>query len=422
MTKRPRLLISGAYGYGNIGDEAILRGMLLALREAIPDADFVVLSGNPALTRIQHGVQAVHRVLSLPSVRQMVAFGLSRIGRAQTRELIRQMRQADVFIVGGGGLLYDRVNTAKAIWLEKFYLFGWPISQWATEIGLARALGKPAVLYGVGIGPVTTRLGRLLLGRIARQVTLISVRDQASRAILLRYRVPVDRIHVTADPAILISPVSSEEASGILSQAGVASDKYPCIGLALRSWYPYVMSDKAAATERQAKWERNMAEAVDKLVESLDAELVFVPMQDYAEPFDDAACADRVIARMKHRERARSLPRGLDPMAVMGALGAMDLVVAMRLHALILAAAMSTPVVGIIYDPKIRAFLESIGQPDAGLEMDELSPEALVDVVCSVWARQEAIRAQIATSVEHLRTQARLNATLVADFLALRGD
>lgn len=134
------------------------------------------------------------------------------------------MRQADVFIVGGGGLLYDRVNTAKAMWLEKFYLFGWPISQWATEIGLVRALGKPAVLYGVGIGPVTTRLGRLLLARIARQVTLIGVRDQASRAILLRYGVPVDRIHVTADPAILISPASSEEASGILSQAGVSSD------------------------------------------------------------------------------------------------------------------------------------------------------------------------------------------------------
>lgn len=182
------------------------------------------------------------------------------------------------------------------------------------------------------------------------------------------------------------------------------------------------MSDKAAATERQAKWERDMAEAADKLVESLDAELVFVPMQDYAEPFDDAPCADRVIAQMKNREQARSLPRGLDPVAVMGALGAMDLVVSMRLHALILAGAMSTPVVGIIYDPKIRAFLESIGQPDAGLEMDELSPEALADVVCSVWSRQEAIRAQIAASVEHLRAQARLNATLVADFLALRGS
>lgn len=418
MTKRPRLLISGAYGYGNVGDEAILKGMLLALREAIPDADYVVLSGNPDLTRTQHEVQAAHRVLFLPSLRQMVAFGLSRTGRAQTRELIRQMRQADVFIIGGGGLLYDRVNTAKAMWLEKLYLFGWPISQWAIEIGLARALGKPIILYGVGIGPVTTRLGKLLLRRIARQVTLITVRDTSSQAILSRFEVPADWIHVTADPAILIPPTSYKEVSGILSQAGVSSDKRPRIGLALRSWYPYVMSDKAAATERQAKWERDMAEAADKLVESLDAELAFVPMQNYPEPFDDAACSDRVIAQMKHRERARRLAHGLDPYAVMGVLGAMDLVVAMRLHALILAVATSTPVVGIIYDPKIRAFLESIGQAEAGLEMDNMSPEALGDAVCSVWARQEAIRAQIAASVEHLRARARLNATLVADFLA----
>ena len=104
----------------------------------------------------------------------------------------------------------------------------------------------------------------------------------------------------------------------------------------------------------------------------------------------------------------------------MGALGAMDLVVAMRLHALILAAAMSTPVVGIIYDPKVRAFLESIDQPDVGLEMDDMSPEALVDTVCSVWAQREAIRAQITACVERLRGQARRNATLVADLLASR--
>ena len=420
MTKRPRLLISGAYGYGNAGDEAILKGMLLALREAIPDADFVVLSGNPNLTRTQHEVQAAPRVLFLPSLRQMVAFGLSRTGRAQTREWIRQMRQADVFIVGGGGLLYDCVNTAKAMRLEKFYLFGWPLSQWAIEIGLAQVLGKPVVLYAVGVGPITTRLGKLLVKRIARQVALITVRDQASRTILSRHRVPVDRIQITADPAILISPVSADQVSGILSQAGVSNDSCPHIGLALRSWYPYTMSDKVAATEHQAKWERNMAEAADKLIASLDAELVFVPMQDYPDPFDDAACSDRVIAKMTHRERARRLPRGLDPSAVMGALGAMDLVVAMRLHALILAAAMSTPIVGIIYDPKIRGFLESIGQLDAGLEMDDMSPDALVDAVCSVWTQREAIRAQITASVERLRGQARLNATLVADLLASR--
>jgi polysaccharide pyruvyl transferase CsaB len=420
MTKH--LLISGAYGYGNVGDEAILRGMLLALREAIPDADFVVLSGNPDLTRTQHEVQAIRRVLFLPSLRQMVAFGLSQAGLAQMRELTRHMREADVFIIGGGGLLYDRVNTAKAVWLEKFYLFGWPISQWAMEVGLARALGKPVVLYAVGVGPVTTRLGKLLLQRTARQVNLITVRDQASQAILSQYRVPAKRIHVTADPAILLSPASLDVGSTILSQAGVSSDKRPRIGLVLRSWYPYTMSDKVSAAKHQARWESNMAEAADRLVESLEAELVFVPMQDYAEPFDDAACAGRIMVRMKHQERARCLARGLDPLAVMGILGAMDLVVAMRLHALILASAMSTPVVGIIYDPKVREFLKDIGQPDAGLQMDDMSPEALVAVVCSVWVQREAIGARLAASVEHLRSRARLNATLVAHLLTSRGD
>jgi polysaccharide pyruvyl transferase WcaK-like protein len=182
------------------------------------------------------------------------------------------------------------------------------------------------------------------------------------------------------------------------------------------------MINKGAAAERQAKWERDMAEAADGLIESLGAELVFVVMQNYAEPFDDAACAERVVALMKHPDRSHHLPRGLDPSVVMGALGAMDLVIAMRLHALILAAAMSTPVMGIIYDPKVRAFLESIGQSEAGLEMDAMTPEVLVDAVCSVWARRDAIRAQIAVSVEHLRAQARRNATLVAEFLASRGD
>ena len=413
-----RIVVSGAYGYGNIGDEAILRGMLLALRGAVPDADFVVLSGNPELTRSQHGVQVAPRVLFLPSLRQMVAFGLSRAGHAQTREWLHQVRRADAYVVGGGGLLYDRVNTAKARLLERLYLFGWPISHLATEIRLAQALGKPVVLYAVGVGPVTTRLGRLLLRKIAGRVDVFTVRDELSRATLVRCGAPTRRVEVTADPAILLSPAPSDEVSPVLAGAGVSDRDRPHIGFALRSWYPYAMRDKGAAIRRQERWEGEMAEAADRLIERLDAELVFMPMQDYPEPFDDAACADRIASRMKHRERTHQVSPGIDPQVAMGVLGAMDLVVAMRLHALILASATLTPVVGIVYDPKVRGFLESIGQPDAGLEMDCVSPQALVDVVSSVWARRQKVREQMATSVEHLRGLARRNAELVASLLA----
>lgn len=412
-----RVVISGAYGYGNIGDEAILKGMLLALREAIPDADFVVLSRNPELTQKQHGVRAIHRVLFLPSLRQMVRFGLSRAGRAQTLAWIRHLRQADVLIVGGGGLLYDRVNTTKAKWLEKLYLFGWPISHWALEIGVARALGKPVILYSVGVGPVTTRLGRRLLKRIAEWSSLITVRDEVSRTVLSECGVPVNQVQVSADPAILLSPASCEDVSQLLIQGKLSGQERSRIALALRSWYPYAMTDKAAAIRRQDEWERSVAEAADRLIELLDAELVFVPMQDYGEPFNDTNCAGRIIARMKHPERAHCLSPGLDPEVVMGVLATTDLVVAMRLHALILASAVSTPAVGIIYDPKVKGFLDSIGQSDAGLNVDNLSSETLVARVRSVWARREILRARMAERVEHLRAQARRNAHLVAQLL-----
>ena len=42
------ILISGYYGFDNIGDESILRTLVSSLREHIPDCSLTVLSHNPA--------------------------------------------------------------------------------------------------------------------------------------------------------------------------------------------------------------------------------------------------------------------------------------------------------------------------------------------------------------------------------------
>src|SRR5680860_1430771 len=54
-----RYLISGYYGEGNAGDEAILAGILRALQSRDPEAEFTVLSFSPEDTERRHRVEAI---------------------------------------------------------------------------------------------------------------------------------------------------------------------------------------------------------------------------------------------------------------------------------------------------------------------------------------------------------------------------
>ena len=56
-----RIVISGYYGFGNAGDEAMLAAILEAILEVVPDADITVISGNPKVTAERHGIKAVGR-------------------------------------------------------------------------------------------------------------------------------------------------------------------------------------------------------------------------------------------------------------------------------------------------------------------------------------------------------------------------
>lgn len=58
------ILISGYYGFDNIGDESILRTLVSSLREHIPDCSLTVLSHNPTSTREKYGVEAVDRMVA----------------------------------------------------------------------------------------------------------------------------------------------------------------------------------------------------------------------------------------------------------------------------------------------------------------------------------------------------------------------
>src|SRR5690554_2806609 len=159
-----RLLLSGYYGFGNLGDEAILSGLVGALTGR--GHQVTVLSSDPVATAEQHGVAAAHR----------------------TRGVIGALLRNDVLVSGGGGLLQD-ATSARSL---TYYL---------AVIRLARLLGKRAAVYGQSLGPLTDAGKR----RVARALDGVPAfwRDEQSRA--QARELGLDD-HVTADAALLLAP------------------------------------------------------------------------------------------------------------------------------------------------------------------------------------------------------------------------
>lgn len=190
-----RLLISGYYGAGNLGDEAVLAGFLGGL--AGTGVTPIVASLDPAATTAAHAVGAVHRYHGLPMA----------------------LWRANAVVSGGGGLLQD-VTSARSL---DYYL---------GVLRLARAFGRPVAVFGQSLGPLSPagaeRVRRALVG------VPLGLRDAPSLALAARLGLTA---HPVADPALLVdrpaAVARAEAAMGADALVLVPRSGYPLIGAVL---------------------------------------------------------------------------------------------------------------------------------------------------------------------------------------------
>ncbi|SHJ28134.1 polysaccharide pyruvyl transferase CsaB [Desulfofundulus thermosubterraneus] len=403
----PVVAISGYYGFDNLGDEAVLYSLLEALREAYPTVRPVVLSHAPERTSVLYGVEAVNRW---------------RVG-----EVYRALTRADLLLSGGGSLLQDVTGLKSLV-----YYLG--------VVWLARRLGKPVVFYAQGIGPVKSKTGRLLMRLVANDVQLITVRDENSARDLAEMGVTRPPVEVTADPVLGLDPARADREKGmeILERMGileppVSSDQgdklpdqgdnsrpldkggtvpgeggavygtpAPVVGVSVREWPGF-----------GEKQQRDLARVCDDFCRR-GYRVLFIPLQ-YPE---DLTVSRQVAAMM--RERAAVLDRGLTVGEAVSLVACLELLIGMRLHALILAAVMGAPLVGISYDPKIDRFLARLGLKPAG-EATGLEYTALRRAVDEVLADPAGFRARLARVVGPLRERARATARLAGALMEVGG-
>lgn len=319
-----KIVISGYYGFGNAGDEAMLSAILEAIYKVLPYAKITVISGNPTETKRKHGVNAVPRLAPL--------------------QVFRAISECDILISGGGSLLQD-ITSKRSLY---YYL---------AVISLAKFLGKKVMLYAQGIGPLLRQSAKKSVAKVVNTVDYITVRDEISKNELLSLGVTKPTIEVTADAVLSMHPVDPTIGKRLLKDYQLQGSK-PCIGVSVRSW-----KDKVS-------YRKTMAETLDKIVRQYDAHVVFIPMQ-----YPDDAQESQEIADLMD-EKAIVLQQSYTTTELLSLTGIMDIVVGVRLHALVFASLMEKAVVGVSYDPKIDSFLHMIDK-EAVSQLDPLDGDAL---------------------------------------------
>ena len=305
------ILISGYYGFDNIGDESILRTLVSSLREHIPDCSLTVLSHNPTSTREKYGVEAVDRMSPVA--------------------ILHAVKKCDMLISGGGSLLQD-VTSSKSL---HYYL---------SIIRCAEFFHKKVFIYSQGIGPIDRPGNRRAAAAALKRADGIVVRDERSAALLEEIGIARDKVVITADPVIRMKKPDGDVGAEILRKAGVSLDGRLTVGWAIRE------------RDTDSRFVKELLRSIQMTKDKYNAQSVLIPFH-YEE--DGEVC--RHIAAQLPDDTAVCLNEKYLSEDMLSIIGNMDLLVGVRLHSLIYAAIMGVPLIGISYDPKCTAFLNSVG-------------------------------------------------------------
>jgi len=361
-----KILISGYYGFNNIGDESILRTVIDNLREKLPDTDITVLSQDPAQTSEKYGVKAARRM--------------------SLWDILRCVWRCDLLLSGGGSLLQDATSGRSIL----YYLF---------ILRLAQLLGKKTFIYSQGIGPISTPRNRRLTARTLRRTSGIVVRDAKSRDLLLEIGVPERLIHVTADPVIRVKKPDPALGLEILRREGCPRrEGTMTVGWAVKARRP----DPVFFQEVQ--------KCIHWLREEYGADSVLIPFFHD----EDLTVCEAIAARMDGQ--AGCLRQKYLSEETLSIIGCMDVLVGVRLHSLIYAAVMGVPMIGVSYDPKVDSFLSSIDRPTL-CDVKDFTCEKFQAAFRETLAGREAIREATARRLEALIAKLDQNEELIRDIM-----
>ena len=298
-------------GYYGMGNAGD-EALLVSLLQMLPKSVTpIVLSGNPQATKKQYGVASCDR--------------------KSTFAILNAFKQSDLFIWGGGSLMQDATSIASAIY-------------YAGLMALAQQQGLKTIAWAQGIGPLNKSFTRWLTKQVLLGCNGISVRDQASAELLNSWQIE--------------SIIAPDPVWAMTSKPGIELTTTPKakVAIVLRS-HPLLTRLKL----------NTLIEAIRVFQIQTDTHIVLIPFQ----PIQDQPIAEKILAQLNCHSSILSIS---DPQQIKGVFSQIQMMIGMRLHSLIMAAAEGCKCFALSYDPKVTQLMSELKFP--GYELAHLPDEA----------------------------------------------
>jgi polysaccharide pyruvyl transferase CsaB len=324
-----KILLGGYLGCGNLGDDSVMMGVIDRLGN---NHDYMVMSGEPEETYRQH---------QIPSIPRM-----------NPKEYERAIQLADALVLPGGSLFQDVTSVRSTLY-------------YAGLIRSAKKHGKKVLLLNQGAGPLNSWMGKRNTAAAMNSADFVSVRDPGSVSLLKAIGV-TKQIHVGADSAFLL-PVPGKDVNE--GEYSVGNMKSVAIS-------PRPMKLKGID-------EAHVFGELSRLLFNAGYAPTLIEMDKY----EDGPMLEAIT-----KDQGGRIPylRNLgNPRTVQQRLARMHGIIAMRLHAGILASTVGLCPLMISYDPKVTAFAKLLDMGPA-LPLEGLNAARIFDAFQTHFKAQES--------------------------------
>lgn len=381
----PVITLLGSNSGRNLGDAAILSGILDAISRALPEAEFLVPSTHPEFIKENYGGRyRVRGVNVMPWTGSIRLLGIP---------AWLCFRKSDVALICDG-----------IIFGKKFLnpLFNFLVTL-VFAVPIARLSGCKVVCYSCGIGPFPGKLSAWAARWVMNLCDRIILRDRAS-ARLAREIGVIREIQVTGDAAFINPVTPRSECSTLFDRYGL-KDGERRIGVNVTSYI-----DAWLKSEERVNSTEEFLDSVTKALIGVKSKFNLQVVFFSTHPMDE-----EVLSFLGERLGSKIVTNtDLLSHDIQALMRECDLFVGMRFHSIVLASAVEVPVVGLVYAPKVRGMMDLLDSSEECLELSEVTPDRLEKVLSRAWEKRAEIKSRQQQIVGELKSGAQAAAVTIA--------